>query len=954
MRDYKPTVFLPQTDFQLRPGQFDFAAMISSLAMTGEDGFILHDGPPYANGNLHLGHALNKVLKDIAARSKGKPKFGFYHSGASFVPGWDCHGLPIELAVEKQMLAEGMSKTDIPPLSFRARCRGFAHEWIGAQRQQFKSFGVMADWSHPYLTMDNESEARIVSVLHDLVNRGLIERGTKPVQWSVVEETALAETEVEHKDIRTSQVWVRFPIAGPVFVDGAEGVMDCSVPIWTTTPWTLPANLAIAYNANLSYGLYQVIEVREGSKCIQYECFVLADARADDFSQEIGVMLDRIGDIDPSGNSFAATLDNPWHPFMREDDLDPGWSEADRWGQVPLIHGDHVTDKAGTGFVHTAPEHGPEDFVVWQANSLGEFENVVNADGSYVADMPIFGGEKVLQQTPGGEWIFEYTNAKIIAELERRGALIKTSKLVHSYAHSWRSKAPLIYRTTPQWFFRVSEIRGETLAEAERVMFIPDHSKNRFTAAIESRPDWLISRQRVWGTPLAIFVHKASGAILKNKYVERRIVETMQAEGGDAWWKHDTAYWFANTSLKPDDYEMVCDVLDVWFDSGCSLLLTKHKHADVYIEGSDQHRGWFGSSAFIHMAINGRLPFDTLITHGFVLDERNEKLSKSKKQAEKLDSIDPFSPEQICAVYSPDVLRLWIAQSDYTTDIKISEPALKTAGDMLRRFRNTFRYLLGTLNNSPRGLHHASDYPELEKYILLRTLTFNTEIELAYAKFDFKEVCRLVMDFCVNDLSAFYFDVRKDVLYCDSQFSPTRQACINTLHVIMTRLIAWLDPIIPFTVWEVVDDAIRWPFYKDSGVKPIIPESEIESQGLADVRVLSSTVDWPRVLHVIDLVNGKLAEARTAKQIGGALEAKVTVTTPDDNLFNLVDPAELFRVSQAEIVVGDELSVNVTRAEGKKCARSWKILPTVGSDPAYPDLSPRDAVAVAEYDRSHT
>ena len=917
-RDYKETLHLPKTNFPLhvKPGDFDFSEFIASCQKT-VTGSVIHDGPPYSNGNLHIGHSLNKILKDITTR---------YTGDTGFRPGWDCHGLPIEWAVEKKLIEEGKSKNDLSTIEFRALCREFATHWVEVQKKQFKQLGVAADWDNPYLTMNFSSEAKVVSVLNQLAQRDLLYRGTKPVLWSVVEETALAEAEVEHKDMKSSQVWVEFPVRD-----------FFSIPVWTTTPWTIPANLAIAYNSDLSYGLYEFTTNDD-----DFFTFVIADNCVEKFSQELSYKgYERIKDFDPA--SFDETV---WHPFSRENDLDPGWAEANRWGETPLIDSKHVTDQMGTGFVHIAPEHGPEDFVAWNNTFAGGFENVVNPDGSYVDDMPMFGGMKVLQPTPKGDYIFEFTNAKIIAELERRGALLKTEKVSHSYPHSWRSKAPLIYRTTPQWFFKTSAIRAETLREASTLHYVPEHGRNRFMAAMETRPDWLISRQRVWGTPLALFIHKTNNTILKNAYVQNRLNQVFEEEGGDAWWKYENNFWFTGTSLNPEDYEKIMDVLDVWFDSGCSHLFKENDNRDIYLEGNDQHRGWFGSSMLINMAINGVSPFGTLITHGFVLKDTN-KLIKPQKMS-KSDG-DALSPQVICDKHGPDVLRLWVASGDYTNDMTIGEEMLKYSSDMLRRFRNTFKYLLGNLDVFPHAPCDVSKFPELEKYILTRLFEVDTRVSEAYISFDYKKVCSAVMDFCVRDLSSFYFDVRKDVLYCDPYGSHTHIACTNTLHVIFAKLLEWLNPIIPFTVFEVHCYSNEWQ--KGSNWDAVIRDDQIKLRGFKEKS--KSDVKWERVFEILDSVNIELEKAKRTKTIGSSMEAKITVYMPDPEVFSKLDAAEIFRVSQAEILQSEGTEsdqVCLTLAEGNRCARSWKVLPEVGTNEKYPDLSIRDIAAIKEYD----
>jgi isoleucyl-tRNA synthetase len=938
MRDYKNTLLLPQTNFSLQGGAPEDKFIEHESNYTPYNGTTLHDGPPYANGNIHIGHAVNKILKDILCRADS-PVYGGFH------PGWDCHGLPIEWQVERNLIAEGESKNDLSPLEFRQLCREYAQKWVMIQREQFKALGVRASWNRPYLTMDFSSEATIIKTIQQIAKNDLLYRGTKPVLWSVVEETALAEAEVEHHDLKSSQVWVRFPIAGPVFAEGDDvgGLLDCSVPIWTTTPWTLPANLAIAYNSKFSYGLYKVVDVFVGSECVELENFLLADARAEDFAKEIGVKLERAGNVQPL-QYF------PYHPFSSETDSDDGWSDRERWGETFILHSDHVTEDVGTGFVHIAPEHGPEDFVCWnKATNNQPFDNVVNADGAYVDDMPMFGGMKVLQQTPKGDYIFEFCNAKIIAELDRRGCLLKTVKAVHPYPHSWRSKAPLIYRCTPQWFLRVSAIRAATLTELETVSFTPEHGKNRFRAAMESRPDWLISRQRVWGTPMAFLVHKGTQAILHHPYMERRMASVFEAEGGDAWWKYDVAFWLSGTGYNPDDYEKVTDVLDVWFDSGCSHLFdvdwgNEHRK-NIYMEGSDQHRGWFGSSMLVNMAVYGNAPFNQVITHGFVLDDMSNKMSKSAKNG--------LSPQAISEKYGTDVLRLWVAMTDYTQDIKINDQVLKTASEIYRRFRNTLRYLVGNTGELDTNYWTVEDFKKykLEKRIIARTNAVFDKVNALYRQHNFKEVCALLMDYCVNDLSSFYFDIKKDTLYCEAPDSEKRKICVDTLQYILMRVKNMLKPLIPFAIFEIDEETHKRPqlcFERfidvNSDGEPIVDFTRI-------VLTEEEKAQWDGVDCMIDAANLALEHARKEKLIGSSLEAKAHVFIQKD-CFEGLDVAEILRVSQAVVVFTDlpTGSVAISKAVGEKCARSWKVGLDVGSDSRYPDLSARDADVVAKFD----
>jgi isoleucyl-tRNA synthetase len=929
-RDYKETLFLPKTDFSLQ-GVKDEAGIRARFASHYEDEmsirwrgratFVLHDGPPYANGDIHMGHALNKILKDFVVRSRWAAG-----QNVEYIPGWDCHGLPIEWQVEKNLLAAGQNKSDYTAPEFRQLCRDYAKGWVDAQRTQFKSLGVVGDWNNPYLTMDFKSEATISQTLHMMMMSNMLYRGVKPVLWSVVEETALAEAEVVKADIRVTSVHVRFWL---------EGLADTSVVIWTTTPWTLPANRAVAYNPAIEYGTYKVTasaneSVSVGDKLVMAKALVEATMAAIKVTE-----YDFVEDFNPVG----VTCEHP----LRGAFEDGGFHFS-----VPLIPAKHVTSDTGTGLVHIAPEHGPEDFVCWNEARLGEVPTTVGGDGRYTSNVHGLAGVSVLEQTPKGDYIFEFTNAKIIKLLAVNETVLSSEKVTINYPHSWRSKAPLIYRTTPQWFISmdaIEDIRVNALRELEDVTFLPESGGNRLRAAVESRPDWLVSRQRVWGTPMAIFLNKETGKPLLSDALNSKINNAFTAHGGDAWWKFSIAEWFAHTEYagREHEFEMVMDVLDVWFDSGCSHLLTGDDNppADLYLEGSDQARGWFGSSALVGVAMADALPFRSVLTHGFVLDDKGKKMSKSEGNV-----VDPLVEAK---KYGTDVLRLWVALGDYTQDTRVGDEILKTTASMYKRLRNTLRYLVSNLQGFGDGPGETRDdlfyeYPPLEKYMLYLLHELTPQIEAAYREYRFNDVCKLLLDFSTNDLSAFYFDIRKDALYCDRSDSVRRLACRATLFHIVSVMAQWLAPILPYTVAEMSDHMQMPGLAGRFGPTPHMgaqaPMCAVENER------------WTKVRHVLSLVTPVLEEKRAAKEIGSALDAKVIVYLPQDlfDAFDGIEAEDVFRTSQAVIALAEEVSILVLPAEGTKCARSRRITTDVGSDPRYPDLSARDADAVAHWD----
>ena len=944
-RDYRDTVFLPETPFPMRGGLPQKEPLIleqwgdlySTLRKIRQDQgaplYVLHDGPPYANGDIHIGHALNKTLKDFVVRSRFLLGFD-----VDYVPGWDCHGLPIEWKIEEKFRSQGRRKDEVSKSEFRSACREYAGRYIDLQRDQFIRLGVVGDWANRYATMDYASEAAIVGEFHRFKNSGQLYRGSKPVMWSPVERTALAEAEIEYHDHVSPTVWVKFPLTA-MTDDHPDDLLSFqsatpSVVIWTTTPWTLPANRAIAYGRDISYGLYEVTGVETG---LEFEPWVKAGDRlilADKLAEEVlkaakASAWTRVYDIDPAGLEVA-------HPLA---ELDPGYGF-----NVPLLDGDHVTDDAGTGFVHTAPGHGADDYEVWKAHGHHEVPETVDPDGAYYPHVPLFAGLKVLETEGKKTGRFGPANGAVMDRLIEAGNLLARGRLEHSYPHSWRSKAPVIFRNTPQWFIRLDKAleNDSTLREVaskaiDDTAFFPEAGRNRIRSMVEGRPDWLISRQRAWGTPLAMYVDKHTGQPLHDPEVDARIIAAVEAGGADAWFDTPDSEFLGLHD--PDNYEKVEDILDVWFDSGSTHVFTLEGRADsawpadLYLEGSDQHRGWFQSSLLEGCGTRGRAPFKAVLTHGFTLDQNGEKMSKSRG-----NTTDPLT---VIKESGADILRLWVAMVDYAEDQRIGKEILQTTVDAYRKLRNTIRYLLGALNGFTEAERLPLDQmPPLERYILHRLWALDGQVRKAYETYRFQDVVRPVLDFCSGDLSALYFDIRKDSLYCDRPDAIRRRAARTVMHEVFLRLTAWLAPLTPFTMEEAW--TTRFPD-DGSNCARIIPETP------ADWRNDAEAVRWAEVEAVLEVVNEALEAARRDKIIGGALDAWPTVTGPAETFdaFEGLDAAEVFRTSGAELVEGGEaVTVQVGIADYTKCARSWRRVPDVGSDPDYPDLSARDADAV--------
>ena len=960
-RDYRETVFLPDTPFPMRAGlpqkepvilaqwaQADlYNAMRKARQHAGAPLFVLHDGPPYANGAIHIGHALQKTLKDFVVRSRFLLGYD-----VDYVPGWDCHGLPIEWKIEEELRGQGRRKDEVSKAEFRTRCREYAAKWIGVQMAGFKRLGVIGDWEHRYATMDYSSEAAIVAEFHKFVASGQLYRGSKPVMWSPVERTALADAEVEYHDHVSPTIWVKFPV-----IEGSDAAQGASVVIWTTTPWTIPANRAVSYNPDIAYAVYRVEAMEQG---LEFEPWAKAGDKlivAEKLAAEVMAAAkvaryERVEKVDCQGMVLA-------HPLA---DLDSGYGF-----QVPMLAGDHVTDDAGTGFVHTAPGHGADDYAVWLAHGHREIPETVDPDGAYYPSVPLFAGLKVLETEGKKAGKFGPANGAVMEKLIEAGTLLARGRVEHSYPHSWRSKAPVIFRNTPQWFIRMDEPledaahKGRTLRETalesiEVTAFYPEAGRNRIRAMVESRPDWLISRQRAWGAPLAMFVDKETGHPLHDEAVNKRIIDLIEAEGADAWFTRPDSDFLG--SHDPQRFEKVEDILDVWFDSGSTHAFTlenrPHTHwpADLYLEGSDQHRGWFQSSLLESSGTRGRAPYDAILTHGFTMDEAGEKMSKSKGNV--------VDPEVVIRESGAEIIRLWTATVDYSDDCRIGKTVLQTTSDAYRKLRNTVRYLLGALADySPDEAVELNEMPPLERFILHRLYELDGQVRAAYEGYLFQDVIRPVTEFCQTELSALFFDIRRDALYCDRPDSLRRRAARTVMHAVFERLTAWLAPLIPFTMEEA------WTTrYPDAGSNclRVIPETP------ADWRNDAEAARWAKVQAVTLVVTGALEIERRDKRLGGPMEAAPVVHIADADLlaaFDGLDVADVFRTSQATLVASEGpagafrlseasgVAVEPKRAEGRKCARSWRILPEVGSDPRYPDLSLRDADAVAAWDATH-
>ena len=910
-KDFRDTVFLPKTPFSMRANlpvrepetlarweKQDLYRRQREQAR-GREKFILHDGPPYANGHLHMGTALNKILKDVINRNQQ-----MLGKDANYVPGWDCHGLPIEWQIEQKYRKAKKNKDEVPVAEFRKECREFAGHWLDVQRQEFKRLGCLGDWDNPYTTMNYQAEAGIFRELAKFAMSNQLYRGRKSVMWSVVEKTALAEAEVEYHDHVSTTIMVRFSLteASDPALSGA------SVLIWTTTPWTMPANRAVAYGEDVDYLVIEVTGVADGSHAVLGEKLVLAAGLLEAVKSEAGIAGHKVL-AEIKGSALAgAKARHPFHGL--------GGYEFD----VPLLPADFVTTDQGTGMVHIAPSHGADDFELGLAHGL-EVPDTVAEDGLYTRHVPLFEGLHVFK---AGE--------PVIEALIKNGSLLSQAKLTHSYPHSWRSKAPLIFRAAPQWFIPMEgdgKLREKALTAISDTRWVPSAGENRIRAMIEHRPDWCVSRQRAWGVPIAVFVEKETGELLKDNKVNERIAAAFEKEGADAWFTADPGE-FLGPDRNLDDYEQVTDILDVWFDSGsthATVLEERddlHWPASLYLEGSDQHRGWFHSSLLESCGTRGRGPYDAVLTHGFVVDSEGKKMSKSVGNV--------ISPMDLMKTQGADILRLWTVSADYSEDIRIGDEILKGQADAYRRLRNTLRYLLGNLTGFDESERvPASGMPELERWVLHRLVEVDQTVRAANQAFDFQKLYSVIHHFCAMDLSAFYFDIRKDALYCDPADSQKRRAARTVLDQLFSCLTAWLAPVLVFTAEEAWQT--RFPDEEDSVHLRLFPDIP------AEWRNDELAAKWEKIRRARRVITGALEVERREKRIGSSLEAapKVFVGEEDAALLKDLDGAELSITSGLEVIAGpapdgaftleDTPGVGVlpVKALGEKCQRCWQV-----------------------------
>lgn len=990
-RDYRETLFLPKTDFPMRAGlpkaepkwleRWDKLDLYRKqrAAENAKGQWTLHDGPPYANGHIHMGTTLNKVHKDIINRSQQMAGHN-----ANYVPGWDCHGLPIEWEVEKQFAAKGRSKDDVPASEFRARCREYAAHWVNIQKAEFKRLGVIGDWENPYLTMRPESEARICAELLKIARTGQLYRGSKPIMWSPVEQTALAEAEVEYADRRATAIYVKFPVrssdvnlskvddstdnrvANNIDEIADENAMfadlsDASIVIWTTTPWTIPANRAVSFSNRISYFVYEVTEMEEsefepwskpGDKLI-----VAQDLWETVSKAGLIKSAKKLHVVDPSKLN-SVILD---HPLKNIAD-----SEGKYEFPVPLLEGSHVTADAGTGFVHTAPSHGEDDYIVWTSNqmkleALG-IDPVVpmtmDDKGCYTDIMPTrFQGLDVIRTSGKKRGQDGKANGEVLKALVECGNLLARSVLTLRDAHSWRSKAPVIRRATPQWFISMSKdgLRDKAMAAIEETQFWPPRAKNRLSTMVADRPDWLISRQRAWGVPITLMVHK-DGSLHTERAdadaIDGRILAAVEKDGVDGWFDTPAEVFLGEDA---SDWEKVTDILDVWFDSGCTHAFCLKERddlpdrADLYLEGSDQHRGWFQSSLLESCAVYGEAPYKGVMTDGFVVDKNGMKMGKSLGNA--------VSPEDINKQYGAEILRLWVASSDTTNDLKIGDEIIKTNVDAYRKLRNTLRYMIGALDGySDAEAVSYDDMPALEKWVLHRLSDLTEQHKGWVADHDHKRIFSTLFNFCTTDLSSFYFDIRKDALYCDPLDSTRRRACRTVMNEIFLRLTTWLAPIMCFTMEEVwqarfpsEDGSVHLEVFRDA---PTAWQNQAIAEAMTGIQTFrDQAFDSIETLRREGVIKSSLeASIRASKSCLSDEMAALGLTDATD----YTDPAnpsdvlaDYLIVSKCQLSVdGDDMLVtDLKAAKGwTKCDRSWKYFQGEG------DITPRDAAAVAAFD----
>ncbi|MBR9726689.1 isoleucine--tRNA ligase [Shewanella intestini] len=924
MTDYKSTLNLPETEFPMRGNLANREPKMLSRwteeglyqkirdSRSGRDPFILHDGPPYANGSIHIGHSVNKILKDIIVKAKTMSGFD-----APYIPGWDCHGLPIELKVEQKVGKPGKKVTSA---EFREECRKYAKTQVEGQRDDFIRLGVLGDWNNPYLTMDFATEANIVRSLSKVIKSGHLHKGVKPVHWCTDCGSALAEAEVEYEDKTSPAIDVAFNAVDSQAVAakfGVEVTGDIAMVIWTTTPWTLPANRALSISPELDYSLVEL------TKDDNTQTVILAQVLIESCVERFGAQSHKVL-AEVKGAQLELMRFN--HPFYAFD--------------VPAILGDHVTTDAGTGIVHTAPGHGQDDFVVGQKYNL-EVANPVGDNGVYKADTEIFAGQHVFK-----------ANDNVVALLEEKGVLLSHVAYRHSYPHCWRHKTPIIFRATPQWFISMDNngLRKQALSEIAQTQWLPDWGQNRIEKMVENRPDWCISRQRTWGVPITLFVHRETEELHPDSVsLMERVAHKIEQQGIQAWWDLDASELLGDEA---EQYRKVTDTLDVWYDSGSTFSTVVDSRpefnghgVDLYLEGSDQHRGWFMSSLMISTAMNGKAPYKQVLTHGFTVDGKGRKMSKSIGNV--------ITPLQVTNKLGADILRLWVAATDYSGEMTVSDEILNRSADAYRRIRNTARFLLANLNgfNPETDMVASEDMVALDRWVVRRAAALQEEIIAAYDQYNFHQVTQKLMQFCSVELGSFYLDIIKDRQYTAKQEGHARRSCQSALYQISEAMVRWMTPILSFTADEI------WQLLPGERSEYVFTEEWY--QGLNAVTLESDLSDeyWAQLLAVRNEVNKVLEQARRDKRIGGSLEANVTLYAASDLVAELTKVGDELRfvlltskVTVADIAqAGDDavdtelatLKLSVVKSEAQKCERCWHYREEVGTIDSHPTLCHR-------------